>query len=115
MFVVEEKHPNIESLIKDALYNETLRPSVTGKFDEHDAMLLPGHGGLSADDLLAPLRRRLGQRLGQRLAPEQPRRELIALNAAVARTPTSAPAAPTTAPPECLREPRWARASAATP
>ena len=87
VFVVEEKHPNIESLIKDALYNETLRPSVTGKFDEHDAMLLPGHGGLSADDLLAPLRRRLGQRLGQRLAPEQPRRELIALNAAVARTP----------------------------
>ena len=87
VFVVEEKQPNIESLIKDALYNETLRPRVTGKFDERDVMLLPGHGGLSADDLLAPLRRRLGQRLGQRLAPEQPRRELIPLNTTVARTP----------------------------
>ncbi len=87
VFVVEEKSPNIESLIKDALYNETLRPRVTGKFDEHDAMLLPGHGGLSADDLLDPLRRRLGRRIGDRLAPERPRRELIPLNTEVARTP----------------------------
>ncbi len=87
VFVVEEKHPNIESLIKDALYNEALRPRVTGKFDEQDAMLLPGHGGLVADDLLAPLRRRLGQRIGHRLAPEQSRRELIPLSTDVARTP----------------------------
>ena len=87
IFVVEEKQPNIESLMKDALYNEALRPRVTGKYDEHDAMLLPGHGGLSADDLLGPLRRRLSQRIGDRLAPEQPRRELIPLNSKVARTP----------------------------
>ena len=87
VLVVEEKQPNIESLIKDALYNETLRPTVTGKFDEHDARLLPAHGGLSADDLLAPLRRRLGQRIGHRLAPPKPKRELITLNAGVARTP----------------------------
>ncbi len=87
VFVVEEKHPNIESLIKDALYNEALRPRVTGKHDEHDAMLLPGHGGLSADDLLGPLRRRLAQRIGSRLAPEQPTRELIPLSSKVVRTP----------------------------
>ena len=87
IFVVEEKQPNIESLMKDALYNEPRRPRVTGKFDEHDAMLLPGHGGLSADDLLAPLRRRLTERIGGRLAPAEPRRELIPLGAAVARTP----------------------------
>ena len=87
VLVVEEKQPNIESLIKDALYNEPVRPRVIGKFDEHDAMLLPGHGGLSADDLLEPLRRRLGQRIGQRLAPEHPERELIPLNSKVARTP----------------------------
>ena len=87
VFVVEEKQPNIESLIKDALYNEALRPRVTGKFDEQDAMLLPGHGGLTADDLLDPLRRRLGQRIGDRLAPHKPPRELIALNTKVARTP----------------------------
>ena len=87
VFVVEEKQPNIESLIKDALYNEALRPRVTGKFDEHDTALLPGHGGLSADDLLDPLRRRLSQRIGHRLAPSKPPRELIALNTDVARTP----------------------------
>ena len=87
VFVVEEKQPNIESLIKDALYNEALRPRVTGKCDEHDAMLLPGHGGLSADDLLDPLRRRLGQRIGHRLVPPKPAREMIALNTKVARTP----------------------------
>ena len=87
VFVVEEKKPNIESLIKDALYNEALRPRVTGKCDEHDAMLLPGHGGLSADDLLDPLRRRLSQRIGHRLVPPKPPREMIALNTKVARTP----------------------------
>ena len=87
VFVVEEKQPNIESLIKDALYNEALRPRVTGKYDEQDAILLAGHGGLSADDLLDPLRRRLGQRIGHRLAPEQAPRELIPLNSKVARTP----------------------------
>jgi len=87
IFVVEEKQPNIESLMKDALYNQLNRPRVTGKFDEHDAMLLPGHGGLSADDLLDPLRRRLSERIGERLAPEQPRRELIPLGTDVARTP----------------------------
>ncbi len=87
VFVVEEKQPNIESLIKDALYNEALRPRVTGKCDEHDTMLLPGHGGLSADDLLDPLRRRLGQRIGHRLVPPKPAREMIALNTKVARTP----------------------------
>ena len=87
IFVVEEKQPNIESLMKDALYNQLRRPRVTGKFDEHDVMLLPGHGGLTADDLLDPLRRRLSERIGERLAPEQPRRELIPLGTDVARTP----------------------------
>ena len=87
VFVVEEKQPNIESLMKDALYHEARRPRVIGKYDEHDAMLLQGHGGLAADDLIAPLRRRLGQRIGERLIPENPPRELIALNSDVARTP----------------------------
>ena len=87
VLVVEEKQPNIESLIKDALYNEALRPRVIGKYDEHDAMLLPGHGGLSADDLLDPLRRRLTQRIGDRLPPSQTPRELIPLSSTMARTP----------------------------
>ncbi len=90
VFVVEEKHPNVESLVKDALYNEPRRPRVVGKHDECDQMLLPGHGGLSADDLLAPLRRRLNARVGHLLKPERPRRDLIALAQAplgVTRTP----------------------------
>jgi indolepyruvate ferredoxin oxidoreductase len=87
LLVVEEKQPNIESLIKDALYNHSEHPLVTGKFDQHGASLLPGHGALSADDILPALRRRLAGRLGDRLAPEppSPRSDLTPLN--VRRTP----------------------------
>ncbi len=87
VFVIEEKHPNIELLIKEALYHAPMRPRVTGKFDEYDSMLLPGHSGLSADTLLDPLRRRLAQRIGDRLAPPQQKRELIPVNTKIARTP----------------------------
>ena len=90
ILVIEEKHPNIESLLKDALYNDASRPRVVGKYDETGARLLPGHGGLAADDLLAPLRRRLGDRLGDRLVPERAPRELIPVSAGalgVARSP----------------------------
>ncbi len=87
IFVIEEKQPNIESLMKDALYNQTLRPRVIGKYDEHDAMLLAGHGSLNSDDLIPPLRRRLSERIGTRLVPEKPARELIPLGTSVARTP----------------------------
>ena len=117
VFVVEEKQPNIESLIKDALYNEAPRPRVTGKYDEHDTMLLPGHGGLTADDLLGsaaaapvPSHRTAGS------SPEQPPRELIALNTEggpnslllLGLPPQPLDSGSPTAP-------RWARASAATP
>jgi len=87
IFVIEEKQPNIESLMKDALYNQTLRPRVIGKYDEHDAMLLTGHGSLAADDLITPVRRRLSERIETRLEPEKPARELIPLGTSVARTP----------------------------
>ncbi len=70
LLVIEEKQPNIESLVKDALYNRAEHPLVIGKFDEHGGRLLAGHGGLSADDILPALRRRLADRLGDRLAPE---------------------------------------------
>jgi indolepyruvate ferredoxin oxidoreductase len=70
LLVVEEKQPNLESLVKDALYNQSVHPLVTGKADEHERSLLPGHGSLSADDILPALRRRLAPRLSSRLAPE---------------------------------------------
>ncbi len=72
IFVIEEKHPNVESLLKDALYNHAHRPLVVGKHDERGRSLLPGHGSLGADDIIPALRRRLGTRLGERLAPEPP-------------------------------------------
>ena len=35
--MIEEKQPNIESLVKDALYNQSVHPLVIGKLDEREA------------------------------------------------------------------------------
>jgi len=85
ILVIEEKHPNVENLIKNALYNQAERPLVIGKFDDTGATLLPGHGALSADQIMPALRRRLEGRLGDRLAPPVTVRERIPLS--VSRTP----------------------------
>jgi len=86
VFVIEEKQPNLESLIKDALYALPDRPRVVGKTDERDGPLLPGYGGLDADAIAPALARRLAQRLADRLAPLPP--EAPARSAeAVERTP----------------------------
>jgi indolepyruvate ferredoxin oxidoreductase len=88
VFVIEEKQPNIEALIKDALYGLADRPLVVGKTDERGEALLPGHGALDADILVPILRRRIEARVvGVRLAPEAilPGRALAPL--AVQRTP----------------------------
>jgi len=69
VFVVEEKRPNLESLIKDALYDLSERPRIVGKADESGARLIQGHGALDADVLVPILRRRLEPRLRDRLAP----------------------------------------------
>jgi indolepyruvate ferredoxin oxidoreductase len=72
VFVIEEKQPNLESLIKDALYSLPHRPRVVGKTDERDAPLLPGWGGLDADSIVPALHRRLAQRAADRIAPAPP-------------------------------------------
>jgi indolepyruvate ferredoxin oxidoreductase len=77
LLVIEEKQPNLESLVKDALYNHAQRPLVTGKYDERNERLLPAYGSLSADDIIPALRRRLGRRLADRLVPEPPQRAEI--------------------------------------
>ena len=79
LFVIEEKSPNIESLLKDALYNQSHRPRIVGKTDESDRALLRSFGALTADDLLAPLRSRLESRIGDRLAAPAPERVRIEL------------------------------------
>jgi len=87
VFVIEEKQPNLESLIKDALYALPDRPRIVGKTDEHDAPLLPGWGGLDADAIVPALRQRLAVRLLDRLAPAAPARAASRPSPALQRTP----------------------------
>ena len=87
LFVVEEKSPNIESLLTDALYNQSHHPRIVGKADEQDRMLLASHGALTADELIGPLRSRLRERIGDRLVPEPPQRVRIELPLAQSRSP----------------------------
>ncbi len=85
ILILEEKHPNIETLVKDALYNETHRPLVVGKADEHGHQLTAGYGSLTADQLISAIHARLTAKLGDRIRPLQPERKPIPLS--VARTP----------------------------
>ncbi len=87
VFVIEEKQPNIESLIKDALYHQAERPRVIGKQDAAGNPLMPSHGHLDADGLVGPLRRVLESRVGNRLIPEQKERIRIPLLSETQRAP----------------------------
>jgi len=71
IFVLEEKAANIESLIKEALYAQSERPSVLGKHDEEGRPLVPFHGSLDADALIGVLRKRIEARVGVKLVPEE--------------------------------------------
>ena len=79
IFVIEEKSPNIESLLKDSLYNQSHHPRIVGKTDEDDRPLLVSFGALTADELIEPLRGRLEARIGDRLVPARPERVRIEL------------------------------------
>ncbi len=70
IFVVEDKNPTVEGLLKDALWSGPDRPVITGKHDERGQTLLKSYGSLDADSIIGPLRSRLAQRLtDDRLAP----------------------------------------------
>jgi indolepyruvate ferredoxin oxidoreductase len=86
VFVIEEKQPNIEQLVKDALYSLPDRPVIVGKQDERGCNLVPGYGALDGDAIVPHLRSRLAARVGDRLAPEAPHREAIPV-LSVTRTP----------------------------
>src|SRR5262249_31443547 len=87
VFVIEEKQPNSELLVKDALYASANRPRVVGKHDEHGRNLIPGYGALDADGIEPVLRARIDGRVGDRLAPAgAPRRAPITVST-VARAP----------------------------
>ena len=87
IFVVEEKQPNIESLLKDALYALPTRPTVVGKYDEEHNIMLPAWGALDADIIVPVLRERLQGRIGDRLIPAKPKRLRISIPLAVERAP----------------------------
>lgn len=86
IIVVEEKNPNLETLVKDALYSLPDRPVVVGKQDDSGNVLFPGYGMLVADIIAPRLRSRLAPHVGHLLAPPpKPPRERIRLE--VERTP----------------------------
>ncbi len=87
VLVIEEKQPNIESLVKDALYGLPHRPLVVGKADEDGTPLFPAWGALDADTILPLLRSRLESTIGDRLTPETPQRQRISIPLTVNRTP----------------------------
>lgn len=77
VFIIEEKQPNIELMMKDALYSMPDRPTVVGKRDEVGLALVPGFGGLEADSIVAGLRARLERRAADRLKPAvEPRKRI---------------------------------------
>jgi indolepyruvate ferredoxin oxidoreductase len=70
VLVVEDKLPNLEVLVRDALYGSLDRPVVLGKTDEAGAVLVPSAGLLTPTMLSEPLRRVLLRQIGEaRLAP----------------------------------------------
>jgi indolepyruvate ferredoxin oxidoreductase len=69
VLVIEEKNPTLEGVLKSAFYDGAHHPRVVGRRDEHGDLLVPGHGTLDVDALLAPLHQRLSTRLAERLRP----------------------------------------------
>lgn len=69
VIVVEEKNPTLEQTLTSSLYGGTHHPRVVGRRDEHGQLLVPGHGTLDVDTLIAPLHARLSARLADRLRP----------------------------------------------
>jgi len=69
VLVIEDKNPTLEQLLKAAFYDGAHHPRVVGRRDERGELLVPGHGTLDVDTLLAPIHARLVDRLGGRLRP----------------------------------------------
>src|SRR5215472_14452694 len=63
ILVVEEKRGFLELLLRDVLYNQTVRPRVVGKRDEAERPLVPVDGELDADLVARVVAARLERRL----------------------------------------------------
>jgi indolepyruvate ferredoxin oxidoreductase len=70
VLVVEDKHPHLETLVRDALYPLAQRPVVLGKKDATGAPLIALAGTQTVESLREPLRRVLSAQIAaDRLAP----------------------------------------------
>lgn len=85
LLVVEEKTPFIEAQVRDLLYGRPGAPLVTGAKDREGRPLVPVTGTVTAETLLAPLRRVLRGRV-ELVAPPARSRTLLPI-ADVQRTP----------------------------
>ncbi len=63
ILVIEEKRAFIEVFLRDALYDLAERPRIVGKKDEQGSFLIRGDSELDADQIVAILVKRLGQRI----------------------------------------------------
>ncbi len=89
VLVVEDKSPNVETLVRDALYGAADQPRVLGKRDAEGQPLVPLTGALTAEGLVEPLRRVLTTVLPpDRLAPARTAAKLaFTLSPQAVRTP----------------------------
>jgi indolepyruvate ferredoxin oxidoreductase len=63
LFVVEEKRAFCELFIRDVLYNQSVRPQVTGKYDLDGKLLVPPDAELDADRIALLVAQRLERKL----------------------------------------------------
>src|SRR5438309_9537460 len=63
LVVVEEKRSFVETFIREVLYNQSDRPLVVGKQDEHGRPLVPANGELDADRIALLLATRLEKKI----------------------------------------------------
>jgi indolepyruvate ferredoxin oxidoreductase len=63
LLVIEEKRAFVELFIRDVLYNQTLRPQITGKHDLEGKRLVPPDAELDADKIAQIVAKRLERKL----------------------------------------------------
>ncbi|CAN5683309.1 indolepyruvate ferredoxin oxidoreductase family protein [soil metagenome] len=95
ILVIEEKRSFIERQVRDLLYGRPDNPRVVGKTDEEGRPLIGIGGALLSDDLLGPLRVRLGRFVDrERLTGARPPLPMLDVSAIVdATAPAGADAA----------------------
>ncbi|NGM85703.1 indolepyruvate ferredoxin oxidoreductase family protein [Parapusillimonas sp. SGNA-6] len=89
ILVIEEKAPIVETQIKDYLFNQTVRPTVVGKRDLDNEVLIPREGQLRPALVAGALRRWLGQSRALDVMPSErePAAVEIRRNATLTRRP----------------------------